>query len=287
MIDQAPYIPTFDPTARLASILAGKFVAHGVAIDDEARDLMNSIEQFAEDQGTPIRIAMIDNTQNHGAVVDAAERSDFVLVDHRLQGKFIGYEDGLEVAQTVRTKNQARPIFYCSAYPQDFQQQKSGRVTFVDRMNFLVRSPHTFFYPKRDLNVEGRLKEFTQAVYWQSFGFTLHNLLRSGEIESLNAWLSMRQVQKEARLYKILGPAARGWTRVREIAERRATTEEIVPSRLLKRAGIKRTRGNVEHVLIEFDGGQVFSFFRPRDFGKSMISPRVLEILNSGETEDE
>jgi len=184
------------------------------------------------------------------------------------------------VLDSVRAQDERRPIFYCSAFPQDFQRRSGGKTTFVERMDALIRSPHTFYYPKSELNVNRRLKEFTQAVYWQAFGYAVNTLLNDAD----KSLLTMAQVRTEKRLYRVLGPAARGWTRVRELTQKRATAEEVVPTKLLTRAGIKGV--HIDHIIIEYDGGQVLSFFRPADLKVSKLSPRVIAALTSGEGSD-
>lgn len=272
---------------RLASIFAGKFVARGVAIDDEAQDLMDSIEKYSEDQGTPIRIRTIVGADESDFLGRVTRNSDFVLVDHRLQGRFKGFDEGLEVLKSVRAQNERQPVFYCSAFSRDFQKKSSGKFEFLDgAVEKLMRSPHTFYYPKHDLNPEGRLKEFTQAVYWQAFGYAMHNLLGDPQLEEVRALLTTRQVRKEVRFFKVLNTEARGRTRVREVTEARIANDEVVPSRLLKRAGARGKSTHAEHVIIEFASGHVLSHFKPAHLEGERISRQVIEALSRYDGDD-
>ena len=275
-----------DAIDRMASIFSGTFVAKGVAIDDASQDLMESIEQYSVDQGTPIELRVIVSADDPELLRKETRGSDFVVVDHRLQGQFKGFDDGIDVLKDLRTLNQRQPIFYCSAFPQDFQRKGSGSIRFVDHMEQFMRSPYTFYFPKHDLHNDGRLKEFTQAVYWQALGYAIHNLLNNPRLEDIKTLITTREVRKEVRLFKVMGSEGRGWARIRELTDSRSTVEEIVPSRLLKRAGIKGGLHHAEQVMIEFEGGQILSFFRPTLLGVNNLSPRILDALIQGENHE-
>lgn len=104
----------------MLSILDGRYVPTGVAIDDSGAGLLSSIEDYSGDHQTPVKIDLLQ-AGDRDTIRRQVGGRDFFLVDHRLQDRFHGCEDGLEVVEIIREENPRVPLFYYTAWPDDLR----------------------------------------------------------------------------------------------------------------------------------------------------------------------
>jgi hypothetical protein len=269
---------------RMREIMAGRFTAKGLAIDDGAPNLYSTVSTFSQDEGVPIEIKHLSRSVDPNQPLLAAQEADFVVIDHRLEEKFKGYQDGLDVADAVRTANPHLPVFYCSAFTEDFASGLPGGGMKFNPRAAMLGSGHTYYYGKEDLVAERRLREFVQMAYLQALSYVI-NRFREAVPEELRCVLNATALQREIRSFRVAGNAGRGWTSIQELSNKGLHGGDVVPSRLLQRAGVGRPGDVVRHDIVEFDSGAVLSYFSPSALAQGEIAPSIVDILRNSDND--
>lgn len=266
---------------RLSSIIGDEFVPKGIAIDDDERGLVEAIEDYAQEKEKPVKIEPIFSGKSPEEILAKSRGSDFVMVDHRLEDKFEGFQNGLEIVEAIRNENKNIPILYYTGLEDELlslNQTSRREGSFTKRARAVLDHPRTYFFPKHDLEPEKSLPEFLEIVHWEAFHYAFERI--SPALKKVIANLLTAQiVRTEDRLFKVVGPEGGGWTRIEEHSTKPGSIDELVPSRLLRKAGIPGRHSYAKHCIIEFSKGQVLSFFSPTQLSEDKISDKVIKKL--------
>ena len=270
--------------SRGLEILAGTYIPKGIGVDDNGGPLLATIENFSKDVSAPISIDLVASSDSRTDLIDRICKSDFALIDHRLEGRFAGFDSGLDVVEAVRSRKSMVPVFYNSGFSADFRRVSGGLTDGFTDGAAVLDSPSCFFFEKMELTRGKKLGIFVELVRTAAMFYVL-NLIRGLLGPDLLRIIGTKQVRREKRFFKNLGPVAKGWTR---IAETGGTSyqEEDVPSRLLRNAGVTRKYDRLSQTIIEFDQGQVLSFFSREIIASRQIAPEVLEILQNWKNDE-
>lgn len=250
------------------------FCPTGVIIDDSSESLYKTVEQYANDQSLPFEYEHIFQAQSSSRPLNAIANADFVVVDHRLEGRFQDFSDGLDVVKALRQRAPRVPVFYCSAFGREFMT-RSGK--FRGSAQLIDDDPYCFFFSKGDLVEAERLPEFVEQIFLQSFQFALERLKSAFPAELQNL-LEAQIVSREHESFRVLGNAGRGRTLLRPLGGRNRE-DEAVPKRLLDRAGANSKNGYVSHFIVELSNGIVMSGFAPKRLTSSDVNPAVMRVL--------
>lgn len=250
----------------------------GLVLDDAPDPLLNSLEHWMNEQWSAWLVPKFEvptSDQIASNLDHLIEKADFVLLDNRFKKPMGRFRRGLELGQHIRTVREDLPIFYYTAYEEDWRQP-GGEGMRAEVAEF-QRQPGVKSFYKADLATEERRIS------------VCHDILKT---------IALRPSQQETTQRELARLVDAGVESVREHRlrllryDRRAKYQMLrnidspsgdimqLPTKLLVRAGVS-TKRDVVLRIVEYDAGQVLSYIVADDQPETMVAQDVIDMLET------
>jgi len=255
----------------------------GLVIDDNPYPLLDAIKNWIKETMGPEWTPewSVRRTASHVGDIDRwAKGKDFVLLDHRLQGRFPGFQTGLDIGQHLVNKNSNLQILFYTGFQGDLK--KAGtRNAYRDDFKEFESHPNVTFYTKAQLVPGERLEELCQKITIAADG--LRASLDTEEAKELRTLLGARVEEIKRIRYRLIDFDLRRTRQTLRCLTDPDIGEMEIPTTYLKKAGIKSRNEDVIIKIVEFDGGQVLSYIASSPMNMDEIADDVLKFLRDAE----
>lgn len=256
-------------------VLARKPV--GLVLDDEPDPLLQSLEHWMKDQWSEWLVPTFEvptSEEISGNLDHLVSTADFVLLDNRFNRPLGGYTRGLELGKQIRSMRNDLPIFYYTAFSEDWRKPGRSEVLRDEISNF-QRLPGVNSYLKHELATEERRADLCHEILKVIALRPSPHDATYGELLKLVSASVDRVVEHRLRMLRFDRRAK--YQILRNID---SPTGDImqVPTELLLRAGVGR-KCDVLLRVVEYDGGQVLSYIvadRQRD---RTVAREIIDLL--------
>jgi hypothetical protein len=255
----------------------------GLVIDDDPYPLLDAIKTWIREtmgpEWTP-EWTVRRTASNAGDIDRWAKGKDFVLLDHRLQGRFPGFQTGLDIGQHLVDKNSNLQILFYTGFKGDLK--KAGTQTaYRDDFKEFQSHPNVTFYTKGELVPGKRLEELCQKITIAADG--LRASMDTDEAKELRTLLGARVEGVKQTRYRFIDFDLRRARQTLRCLTDPGIGEIEIPTIYLKRAGLKSRNEDVVIKILEFDGGQVLSYIVSNPMNMDEIAEDVLKFLRDAE----
>ncbi len=197
-------------------------------------------------------------------------RPDFVMLDDRLDGKFVGYKSGAEVGLAIRREWPRIPMALISA----FDEMKRSDGAYRSDVEELLRTGGVTIYKKRNLIPSADLKPMCSAIQ-----DAVHQAKERNVLEPL---LNRKIVSERTSRFRVQKFDGRRSSQFLEALDTPGG-DIYMPTRFLKRAGLKHGRATIAIVITEFEGGEVLSRIRIGDEVPGKLAADLKRVLLAAE----
>lgn len=246
-----------------------------LVIDDKPDPLLKSIQTWLEHQYNfrPM-FDVVSEAASFSEIEKRLPTSDFVLLDHRTEGKFVGFSSGVEIGLSIKERSRDIPIAYYTGYPADLnKQQVRDDVKRLTGMSGVTSYEKSALIPSHRSLTELCLDIVTaQPIRAEMHGAQENEIL---------AALYGAQIEKVSRfLYRIENfDRRRARQTLRCFSDLEMGEIEVPTSHLIK-ADITEKEHDIWLKVVNLDGGQVISYLSRANFMLSDVPSEILMLLD-------
>lgn len=245
-----------------------------LVIDDEPYPLLGSIRAWLEDQyNLEPMFEVIPEAASFGEIESRLSKNDFVMLDHRVKDKFVGFTSGAQIGIAIKERKMEMPIAYYTGYEGDLKRPKEE--PFVHKLKSFN---DVTYYRKAELTADSvRLVELCLAIA-TTVPFMTHrekdviDALEGAQIEDVKQFRYRVENYDRRKPRQTLRCFNDGGAEVVEI-----------PTRYLDKIELSRHDFDVWLKVVNLDGGQVLSYLSRADFGLNDLSKDILMMLDEVE----
>lgn len=267
------------------STIKSAIAAVGYIFDDEPYHLANALVRDM-DRSFPSALKPVmkckQEAKSRTTVSRWVDDGDFFMVDHRLGGCFVGFDDGYALCKYILERKPEARIFYYSAYPEDFRTSdayRRGQTRLQYRYEELFSRTNVRYYAKEDLEPSTRLN----MLYAEIQSICAAKLFAGavaghGEIAQL---LEANVLDIATRRYRARRQSPREETVLIEDLNSGYTTS--VPMSRIHMTYEDSIQFDIQMTCMEFSTHHVLSILRQVLPGSEEISEEAMSILEGKE----
>jgi hypothetical protein len=247
-----------------------------LVIDDNANPLLESVEQYMEEHyGYKAHFQVREELGSREELRPLISSADMVMLDHRINGKFVSFKSGVEIGLYIRQIGFEKPIVYYTAFPDDLSAARANKTLTAQWSE--LRKDNLIFFNKLELEPGKKLNELCNFIF-EKTKVTQERLNIDGE-EAIMALQDAQIEQIKGYRYEILDLDRRKLMQNLRCLSSLDMDVIDIPTRYLEKLGIKNRSENVMLNLVQFDCGQILSFFQLVGENDEAIASEVLALL--------
>ncbi len=248
-----------------------------LVVDDNPGNFLNSLEHWIESEFSYLPdFKVISQARSFSEIEKWLPAIDHVLLDHRIEDKFKGFNTGAEIGIRIKQVRSDVGIAYYTGYPRDLKMPAVTRlVKELEQFDDVVR------YNKSDLH-PGH-ESFTR--FCESIAvFPAHTPppIRNSESAHIPALAGARFEEATRSLYRVEHFDRRKAFQTIRCYSDLEMSEIDVPTRRLVNLGVTMVGEEIWLKVVKFDRGQVLSYLEKATFTFDDLADEVIEMLEGG-----
>jgi hypothetical protein len=255
----------------------------GLVIDDNPNELVHAITIWIKETMGKSWLPEWEFMRSSNDVTDIDQQvkgKDFILLDHRLEGRFHPFRSGLEIGQRILSIHKDLPIFFYTAGIEDLKEPGTQGKAFGEQFADFKKRPSVRVFDKGDLNPEKRLDDLCYRLVVSD---KLQSSIAKDEHKELRLLLESHVESVKPFRYRIVGYDRRKAKQTLRCISEPSIGEIEVPSRYLPKLKLTKLRRDIVLKIVEFSGGQVLSYMVDAPLAKEDLAEEVINFIQGNQ----